>query len=608
MIKLSDFVARYLADLGIRHVFMVTGGGAMHLNDSFGQEKRIQYVCCHHEQACAIAAEGYARTLGRIAVVNVTTGPGGTNAITGVLGQWLDSIPVLYVSGQVRYEMTVASTSLPLRQLGDQEADIIALVRPITKYAAMVTDPKTIRYHLDRAIHLAITGRPGPVWLDIPLDVQAAMVDEGSLAAYDPSGNGVQTDEVDLRRQVDIVLDRIRAAERPVILAGAGIRLAGSADLFRRVAESLGVPVLTAWDAIDILPSDHPLYAGRPGTVGQRGANFVLQNADMLLCIGCRMNARQIGYNQVSVARAAFKITVDVDAAELAKWTFKPDLPICADARGFLESLNRAALAAQPERKRSWSDWCAERTRRYPPVTPAMLEDHGIVNPYAFCDALSDALAGDDVVVSSNGAACVVPIQSMRVKSGQRHIVNSGCAAMGYGLPAAVGACFANERQRVICLEGDGSIQLNIQELATVVYHRLPIKIFVFSNGGYLSIRTTQQAFFEGRLVGEGPNSGVGLPDMTKIAEAYGIAGMTIRNHAGLTEGIARALDTEGPVLCDVRMEPEQTFVPRVTSQRLPDGRLVSSPLEDMYPFLDRAEFLSNMIIPPWEPKEQEET
>ncbi|MBM3332340.1 thiamine pyrophosphate-binding protein [candidate division WOR-3 bacterium] len=604
MIKLSDFVARHLADRGVRHVFMLTGGGAMHLNDSFGQEKRIQYICCHHEQACAIAAEGYARTLGRIAVVNVTTGPGGTNAITGVLGQWLDSIPALYVSGQVRYEMTAASTGLPLRQLGDQEADIIALVRPITKYAVMVTDPKMIRYHLDRAIRHATSGRPGPVWLDIPLDVQASMVDEVSCAGYDPTSDNVQAEETDLRRQVGIVLERMRTAERPLIMAGAGIRLAGAAELFRRVVEALGVPVLTAWDAIDILPSDHPLFAGRPGTVGQRGANFVLQNADMLLCIGCRMNVRQIGYNQASVARAAFKVSVDIDPAELAKWTFKPDLPVRADARSFLGLLDRAIQTAQPERRQSWLDWCVERSRRYPPVTETMREEHGAVNPYAFCDALAGALASDDVVVSANGAACVVPIQSMRIRDGQRHIVNSGCAAMGYGLPAAVGACFANEGRRVICLEGDGSIQLNIQELATVAHHRLPLKIFVFNNGGYLSIRTTQRAFFEGRLVGEGPHSGVGIPDMTRIAEAYGITSAVIRNHQELPGWIRATLEHPGPVLCNVMMVPNQEFVPRVTSRRLANGRMVSSPLEDMYPFLDRGELLSNMIIPLWEPEE----
>jgi acetolactate synthase I/II/III large subunit len=603
-VKLSDYVARYLADHGVRHVFMLTGGGAMHLNDSLGHEPRIRCVFNHHEQACAMAAEGYARTSGKLGVVNVTSGPGGTNAITGVLGQWLDSIPALYISGQVRYEMTVASTGLPLRQLGDQEADITALVRPITKYAVMVTDPKTIRLHLDRAVNLANTGRPGPVWLDIPLDVQASTIDEGSIATDGSGGDRVQADDMNLRRQVSAVVDRLRTAERPVILAGAGIRLARAADLFRRVVESLGVPVQTAWDAIDILPSDHPLYAGRPGTVGQRGANFILQNTDMLICIGCRMNARQIGYNQASVARAAFKVSVDVDAAELAKWTFRPDLPICADARDFLELLDGAIPATPPEHRQPWLDWCKKRTQRYPVVIPTMLEDHGIVNPYAFCKALSDALAGDDVVVSSNAAACVMPIQAMRVKSGQRHIVNSGCSAMGYGLPAAVGACFANKGRRVICLEGDGSIQLNIQELETVVYNRLPVKIFVFNNEGYLFIRTTQRAFFEGRLVGEGTTSGVGLPDMTKLAEAYGIRSVVISNHHEMPDLIRTVLEHPGPILCNVRMTPNQEVVPRVTSRRLADGRMISSPLEDMYPFLDRTEYVSNMIISPWEPKE----
>jgi acetolactate synthase I/II/III large subunit len=602
--KLSDYVARYLAHHGVRHVFMLTGGGAMHLNDSLGHEPRIRCVFNHHEQACAMAAEGYARASGNLGVVNVTSGPGGTNTITGVLGQWLDSIPVLYISGQVRYEMTVASTGLPLRQLGYQEADIAAIVKPITKYAVMVTDPKMIRHHLDRAINLASTGRPGPVWLDIPLDIQTAMVSEDSLASYDRGGDVPEADEVTLRRQVETVVERLQAAERPVILAGAGIRLAHAADLFRRVAESLDVPVQTAWDAIDILPSDHPLYTGRPGTVGQRGANFIFQNADMLLCIGCRMNALQIGYNHASVARAAFKVSVDVDAAELAKWTFKPDLAICADARRFLGMLDQATVAERPERKQSWLDWCSERARRYPPVTPSMMDDRRAVNPYAFCDTLSDALASDDVIVSSNGAACVMPIQAMRVKLGQRHIVNSGCSAMGYGLPAAVGACFANEGRRVICLEGDGSIQLNIQELETVAYHRLPIKIFVFNNEGYLFIRTTQRTFFEGRLVGEGPNSGVGFPDMSKLAEAYGIRSVVIHNHQEMPDQIRAVLELPGPVLCDVRMTPSQEVVPRITSRKLADGRMASSPLEDMYPFLDRTEFLSNMIIPPWEPRE----
>jgi acetolactate synthase-1/2/3 large subunit len=606
-VKLSDYVARYLADHGVRHVFMLTGGGAMHLNDSFGNEERIQYVCCHHEQACAIAAEGYARALGRIAVVNVTSGPGGTNAITGVLGQWLDSIPVLYVSGQVRYDLTVASTGLPLRQLGDQEANIVALVCPITKYAVMVTDPGTIRYHLERALYLATSGRPGPVWLDIPLNVQAAEVEPARLTAYDPSRDELRFDPAVIERQVAFVLDRIRSAERPVILAGAGIRLAHAEQHFERVIERLGVPTQTAWDAIDLVPSDHHLYAGRPGALGQRAANFVFQNADCLLVLGCRLNARQIGYSFSSVARQAYKIMVDVDAAELAKPTFTPDLPIHCDAALFLSIMERQLASAAIPAKTKWLAWCRERQNRYPAFERRASNverrtSNVDVNPHVFCDVLSDVLADDEIVVSANGAACVVPIQVMRLRRGQRHLVNSGCAAMGYGLPAAIGACLGLNRQRVVCLEGDGSIQLNLQELQTVVHHQLPIKIFVFENGGYLSILTTQRSYFAGRLVGEGPTSGVSFPDLVRVAEAYGIAAMTIRRPSETREVSQSVLDAPGPALCVVHMSPGQEFVPRVTSERLPDGTMRSKPLEDMYPYLDRDELLSNMLIPAWTP------
>lgn len=604
MTKLSDYVARYLAERGVRHVFLLTGGGAMHLNDSLGREPRIRCVCNHHEQACAMAAEGYARTRGTLAVVNVTTGPGGTNALTGVLGQWLDSVPVLYISGQVRYDVTVASTGLSLRQLGDQEADITAIVRPITKYAVTVIDPKTIRYHLDKAVALATSGRPGPVWLDIPLNVQAAAVDEATLEGYEAPAGGADRDRI--LEQATKTLERLASAHRPVIMAGAGIRIAGAADRFRCIADRLGVPLLVAWDAIDLVPSDHPLYCGRPGTVGQRAANFVFQNADFLLAIGCRLNTRQIGYNFSSVARAAYKVSVDIDPAELAKPTFRPDLAINCDAGLFLELLDELTGPGLAP-KADWLAWCRARLERYPVVLPEFCDDSVGVNPYVFCDALSGHLETNDIVVSSNGASCVVPIQSLRLRDGQRYIVNSGCAAMGYGLPAAVGACFAREGGRVVCLEGDGSIQLNIQELATAAYHRLPLRVFVFSNGGYLSIRTTQRSFFEGRLVGEGDGSGVGLPDYGRVADAYGIAAFVIRDHAELERVLQAVLAADGPALCDVRMDPEQTFIPRVTSRRLADGRMVSSPLEDMYPFLDRKELLENMIIPLWDPNHKED-
>jgi acetolactate synthase-1/2/3 large subunit len=602
LIKVSDYIFKFLADNGVRHVFMLTGGGAMHLNDSIGKEKRIQYICNHHEQASAMAAEGYARLSGRLGVVSVTTGPGGTNAITGAIGQWLDSVPALYLSGQVRYDMTVASTGLPFRQLGDQEINIVDLVKPITKYAVMITDPQSIRFHLEKAIHLATSGRPGPVWLDIPLNVQASIIDGNLLSAYTPVQNEkVELEPKEIENIVALVLEKIKMAERPAILAGAGIRLGSAYEIFLKTIKKLGVPVLTAWDAIDLMPDDHTLYAGRPSTLGQRGANFIFQNADLLLSLGCRLNTRQIGYNFESVGRKAFKIVLDIDPHELRKPTIKPDLPICCDIRSFLEIMDFQLGNQNLPTKKNWIAWCEERKRQYPAVLPRYRDNKSHVNPYVFCDLISDILDEGDVIVSSNGSACVIPIQSLRLKQGQRHIVNSGCASMGYGLPSAIGACFANAKQRVVCLEGDGSIQLNIQELQTIVHHQLPIKIFVFNNGGYLSIRTTQNNFFNGHLVGEGPESGVTFPDLLRVAEAYGIKAVRIFQQNEIVEKIRSVMEFPGPVLCDVLIQPDQIFEPRTSSQKLPDGRMVSKPLEDMYPFLEREEFLSNMIISPWE-------
>jgi acetolactate synthase-1/2/3 large subunit len=598
--RACDYIVKKLADNNIKHIFILTGGAAMFLDDAIGREKRIQYVCNQHEQACAMAAEGYARITGKMAVVCVTSGPAGTNALTGVLGQWMDSIPVLYLSGQVRFVTTIASTDLPLRQLGDQEANIIDIVRPITKYAVMVTDSQTVRYHLEKAMHLAITGRPGPVWLDIPLDVQSSLVEEADLKPYDPEEDTVEDNPERLEGQVDAVMARLKASERPVVLAGAGVRLAGAAEAFHDMAERLGIPVQVAWNAIDLFPSDHTLYAGRPSTLGQRGANFIFQNCDLLLNLGCRLNVRQIGYTFPAVAREAYKISVDIDPAELKKPTIKIDMPINADVGQFIRRMDTKLKLRKIPEKTAWRSWCRERVQRYPVVLPEYRQKDKPINPYVFSDTLSRRLGANDVVVSSNGSSCVIPIQSMQIKRGQRHLVNSGCAAMGYGLPAAIGACFANGGQRVICLEGDGSIQLNIQELETVCYHRLPLKIFIFNNGAYLSMRITQSNFFQGRLVGESARSGVGFPDFVKLAKAYGIPACRIRDNGDLEKTIDRVLETDGPVLCDVIMDPEQVFAPRSASKQLADERIVSSPLEDMYPFLNEEEFMSNMVISKW--------
>ena len=604
-IKVSDYLARRVAELGVTHVFMITGGGAMHLDDSFGRRDDLTLVFNHHEQACAMSIEGYARIRGDIGVACVTTGPGGTNTITGVLGQWHDSVPALYISGQVRYDTTVVSTGLPLRQLGDQEADIIALITPITKYAVMVTDPTTIRYHFERAVHLARSGRPGPVWLDIPLNVQGALVDEDALTGFVDAEEPV-FDVALTEQQVGELVERLKIAKRPVVLAGSGIRTAGAHQAFLALVERLGVPVATAWNAHDLLWETHPLYAGRPSTVGDRAGNFAVQNSDLLISIGCRLNVRQIGHEFDAFAREAFLAAVDVDATELRKPTIRPDLPINASAGFFVTELHRQLEGVVLPDRTSWIEWCLERRRRYPVVLPEYASDDSRgVNPYVFVDRLSEQVTEDDVVVTANGAACVVAFQALRLKKGTRLIGNSGTASMGYELPAGIGAAIARAGGRVICLAGDGSIQMNIQELQTIVHNRLALKVFVFSNGGYLSIRQTQDNMFGGHYVGESARSGVSFPDLVALAGAYGISAARVATHAGIDEAIAIALAAEGPYLLDVTMDPAQNFAPKVASQRMPDGRIVSRPLEDMYPFLDRDEFASNLLVPAWWPKER---
>ena len=598
-VKVTDYVARLLADRGLTDVFALTGGGAMHLNDSLGHEPRLTCRYLHHEQACAIAAEGYARVTGTPAVVNVTTGPGGINALNGVFGAWTDSIPMLVISGQVKRETLMATYRQDgLRQLGDQEADILAMASGITKYAALVEDPSDIRFHLEKALFLASAGRPGPCWIDVPMDVQGASVDPDALRGYESAP--VAEDGDALAETCRDIVSRIEAAQRPVVMIGSGVRLAGALDVFMRVARKLGIPVTTAWTAIDALPADDPLWCGRPGTVGDRPGNFTVQNADLLLVIGSRLNIRQVSYNWASFARAALKIQVDADPAELRKPTVRPDLPVHCDARRFLEELERQVDVGRYEAARhaGWLAWCRERVARYPVVEARhRVQRQGRVNPYHFVDRLFALLAPDDVVVCGDGSACVVTFQAARTRAGQRVFTNSGCASMGYDLPAAIGAAVARGGERVICLAGDGSLQLNIQELQSVAHHRLPLKLFVLSNGGYLSIRLTQMGFF-GRLAGEGPASGVTFPDIVKVAEAYGLPAVRIEGEA-FEAAIRDALAAPGPVVCDVRLDEDQGFEPKSSSRRLADGRIVSAPLEDLAPFLPRDEFRSNMLIPP---------
>jgi len=597
--KLSDYLIGQLADWGVRHIFLVTGGGAMHLNDSIGKEARIQFVCNHHEQASAMAAEAYARVSGLPGVVNVTTGPGGINALNGVFGAWTDSIPMLVVSGQVKRETCMRALGITgLRQLGDQEADIVAMVANITKYAVPVDDPLSIRYHLERAWHLAQGGRPGPCWLDIPVDVQGMSIDPATLRGYDPAEDESALNTIDgeqLTSDCREVLDRIRNAKRPAILAGTGVRAALAIAEFDELCHRLGVPVTTAWTH-DLIASDDPLFCGRQGTIGDRAGNFTVQSADLLLILGSRLNIRQTSYNWQSFARQAFKIQVDVDAAEFHKPTVQPNLAIHCDLKRFLREMLRQCDTGhvRPETHAKWLGWCRERVQRYPVVQERQRNAGPPLNPYYFIEQLSTKLAEDDVIVCGNATSCIVPFQTLRLRKLQRLISNSGSASMGYDLPAAIGAAFARPGKRVICLAGDGSIQMNIQELQTVIHHRLPLKIFVLNNSGYLSMRMTQSGFF-GRLTGESAATGTSFPNMVKIGCAYGIPSIRI-DCASQLDQVDRALAADGPALIDVVLDPNQEFEPRSKARQLPDGKIVSPTLEDMYPFLDNTELMDNVI------------
>ena len=593
MIKVSDYIFSFLENKGIKHVFMLCGGGAMHLNDSIGRNGKIKYVCTLHEQTAAIAAEAYARVTGNLGVAVVTSGPGGTNTITGVTGAWVDSIPILIISGQVKIETTIINNP-KLRQLGDQEINIVDIVKPVTKYAVMVTDKNAIKYHLQKAVYLAKSGRPGPVWIDVPLDIQGDYVNENSLKEYDFS------DKIDASdSKTDLVINLLKASERPVVIAGNGIRLSGAVEEFRSLVEKLRIPIIGTFPGYDIIPCSSQYYFGRYGTVGQRAGNFVVQNSDLLLSIGSRLNIRAISYNYKAFARQALKIVVDIDPAELEKPTLKIDVAIRQDAKKFIADLLKVNENHTIGSKDAWLKKCLEYKNKYPNITPERKNVEKFVDSYYFFKKLS-ALSKDGTIFAfGNGTACVSSYQSFDVKPNQRVVVNSGYASMGYDLPAAIGACFANGRKEIICVTGDGSIQLNIQELQTIVHHKLPIKIFVLNNQGYISIRNTQKAFFNGYFVGANKESGLGLPDILKIAKAYGIEALKIRNHEELETQINKVLSYPGAILCEVEVDPEEKMYPKLSSEIKEDGTMISKPLEDLYPFLERAEFRKNMVIKP---------
>lgn len=596
--KLSDYVSQKVVELGVKHVFMVTGGGAMHLNHSFGTNKKLECIFNHHEQACAIGAEAYYRVNNQLPLVNVTSGPGGTNAITGVYGAFVDSIGMIILSGQVKWETTVRSTGLPLRQYGDQELDIEELVRPVTKYCHMVTDPKSIRYHLEKAFYLAKSGRPGPCWLDIPLDVQGAQIDPNSLVGFDPAEleEPWKKSQSDLQKITNVILKKIQESKRPVVFVGSGVRLSGEHKAFLRLVDKLGVPVVTAWNVHDAIWDAHPNYAGRPGTVGDRAGNFVTQNADLLLVLGSRLNIRQVSYNWKSFAREAYKIWIDIDELELKKPTVIPDMPIHADLKDLLPILANANYSGPTEEHKQWLAWAKERQARFPIVLPEYWNNI-LVNPYCFMKTLFDVLKENQIVVTGNGSACVTSFQAAKLKLGQRLWTNSGCATMGYDLPAAIGVNKASGGEEIVCLAGDGSIMMNLQELQTIAGNKLPIKLFILNNSGYVSIFQTHRNFFNGVEVGGGPKSGVTFPNFSKVSAAFDLPYRRISNHAEMLEKIQQTMSESGPAVCEVIIDEEVPFAPKLGAKQHPDGRITSPPLEDLSPFLSREVLRENMII-----------
>ena len=600
-VKISDWIAQYLVEQGVKYNFTVPGGGAMHMNVSFGHQEGLKNIFVHHEQTAAMAAESYYRTTHELPLVCCTTGPGGTNTLTGVLGAWLDSIPMLVISGQVRYATTARAAGIPVRAMGDQEYDITPAVSHMTKYAEMIIEPKSVKYHIQKAMYLATHGRPGPVWLDVPLDVQGGYIDDSEFYDFDPAELKDEIVPKVTESQISEVINKIKAAKRPVLYLGSAIHTIDELKFTRELVHKLNIPVVIAYDAPDLMPTDDDLYVGIGGLLGSRPGNWAAQNADLILSIGCRLSCRQVGYNVHSWSREAFVIMVDIDKYELIKPSIHVEMPIHADAKDFIHRLDEA-LETPLINHQDWVDKCNQWKKDYPVVTEKHYQNKGLANAYCFLNEVSRQAPDNQVIVLGNGTveAC---LHALYIKDNTRVICNSGAASMGYDLPAAIGACFAQNKKDTICLTGDGSIQMNLQELQTIVFHKLPIKLFVVNNQGYHSMRQTEGNLFpEYSKIGIGPESGdLSFPNMSKIAEAYGIPYMSASTNDEVKDIIGKVLSTDGYVMCEIFVDINQKFEPKSATKKLEDGTLVSPPLEDLAPFLPREELEKIMIIPMWE-------
>lgn len=601
-IKVSDLIVNFVESLKVKEVFLISGGGNIHIIDSIGKSKKLRYICNHHEQASATAAEAYSRVNGNIGVCIVTTGPGGTNAITGVLGSWLDSIPVLVISGQVKRELIGAKQG-GLRQLGDQEINIVDIVKPVVKYTATVNDPEDILFHLEKAVFLAKTGRPGPVWIDVPLDVQGSFVKKSDLTHFDPKREKLpfKTDVLVLKKLVKEALDVLSKSKRPVLYIGNGVKLSHASTELLELIRLLKIPVLTSYAGYDLISSDNPYFFGRGHAFGQRAANFILQNSDFFLSVGARLDIRTIGFTYRAFAREAYKVMVDIDNNELDKFILSPNLKVNFDAKQFINEMIKQIKEMKLNLKiDEWINYGKMLNSKYKVVLPEYWKERKYVNPYCFIDTIGQLMQENEIIVVSDGIGPLnCSYQALYIKKGQKVILNNGCAQMGYGLPAAIGAAFASGK-RIICFEGDGSIQLNIHELQVIKHHNLPIKIFIYNNDGYLSIRNTQKNLFNSKFVASNSQSGISCPDFIKIAKAYGIPAIRINNHLDMKRKIIKVLGSTGPIICEINSLRDLMLTPKLASRKNAAGQFESPPLEDMFPFLPRNEFEENMIIPIW--------
>lgn len=593
-IRVADYLAKFIYDYGVKHVFMLSGGGIMHLTDGLVCNKNLQAVCLHHEQAASMAIEAYSRTNGHFGVGYFTTGPGATNALTGLAGAWLDSVPCLFISGQVKRRASVYKAKIPgLRQFGVQEINILPIVESITKYSVFVNNPEDIKYHLEKAVYLSKEGRPGPVWLDIPLDVQGALINPSKLRSFKPRIKRCISKE----KQANKLVKYLKNSKRPVILAGQGVRISGAINAFLKFVNTYKIPVVTTFLGIDVIDSTNLQYAGRIGIKGDRAGNLAIQNSDLLIAIGTSLPVAEIGYEYDKFARDAKVVVVDVDVSSHKKKTIKIDSFIKVDVKEFIERLEKRIKNEKLDFDKKWLKNCMAWRKKYPVCLPEYRKLKGKINIYHFIDKLSQKLNSKDVVVTDAGSTFYVGCQATKIKKGMRYITSGGFATMGYSLPASIGASFALGKRRIMCITGDGSFQQNIQELQSVVHYKLPLKIFVLNNGGYLSIRFTQSKYFNKRFIGEGPSSGVSLPDTKEIAKAYKIKFIRINNNAELSKSLNKVLSYKGPVLCEVMTPKNQLIIPTVASQKKEDGTMVSKPLEDMFPFLNRREFSKNMFV-----------